>query len=233
MVSWDSKIDNFASFFFFLLTIIKSGLLAGIRWSVCILKSHRSLCVAFSRSGAGFCICHLLVWSNLNFLHIFPWITQEFKPFFSIQLDLINFVVCIVSTCPLISKSSRPYTSLWELFRVHQLQLASPSHLWSSFFFIYLASNRYLFLFSLSFNLFFYLQVQLSPQFSRLSLFYWLSLGLVIWPRLDDPFVSISQKTLGFSFSRTDSGLRIHHMFLWPLNHLLHPALSSPTMFLR
>ena len=28
---------------FFLLIIIKFGLLAGIRWSVCILKSHRSL----------------------------------------------------------------------------------------------------------------------------------------------------------------------------------------------
>ena len=31
----------------FLLIIIKSGLLAGIRWSVCMLKSHRRLCVAF------------------------------------------------------------------------------------------------------------------------------------------------------------------------------------------
>ena len=60
---------------FFLLIIIKSGLLAGIRWSVCISKSHRSLCVAFSRTGAGFCIYHLLVWSNLNFLHISQWIT--------------------------------------------------------------------------------------------------------------------------------------------------------------
>ena len=28
--------------FFFLLIIFKSGLLAGIRWTVCILKSHRS-----------------------------------------------------------------------------------------------------------------------------------------------------------------------------------------------
>ena len=55
-------------FFFFLLIIIKSGLLAGIRWSVCILKSHRSLCESFSRTGAGLCIYHLLVWSNLNFL---------------------------------------------------------------------------------------------------------------------------------------------------------------------
>ena len=62
-------------FFFLLLIIIKSGLLAGIWWSVCMLKSHRSLCVAFSRTGAVLCIYHLLVWSNLNFLHISQWIT--------------------------------------------------------------------------------------------------------------------------------------------------------------
>ena len=31
---------------FFLLIIIRSGLLAEIRWSVCMLKSHRSLCVS-------------------------------------------------------------------------------------------------------------------------------------------------------------------------------------------
>ena len=59
---------------FFLLIIIKSGFLAGIRWSVCMLKSHRSLCVAFSMTGAGLCIYHLFVWSNLNFLHISQWI---------------------------------------------------------------------------------------------------------------------------------------------------------------
>ena len=35
---------------FFLLIIIRSGLLAGIWWSVCMLKSHRSLCVSFSRT---------------------------------------------------------------------------------------------------------------------------------------------------------------------------------------
>ena len=50
--------------FFFFLIIIKSGLLVGIRWSVCILKSHRSLCESFSRTGAGLCIYYLLVWSN-------------------------------------------------------------------------------------------------------------------------------------------------------------------------
>ena len=61
--------------FSFLLIIIKSGLLAGIRLSICMLKSHRSSCVAFSWTGAGLCIYHLLVLSNLNFLHISQWIT--------------------------------------------------------------------------------------------------------------------------------------------------------------
>ena len=35
---------------FFLLIIMRSGLLAGIKWSVCILKSHRSLCESSSRA---------------------------------------------------------------------------------------------------------------------------------------------------------------------------------------
>ena len=59
----------------FLLVIISSGLLAEMRWSVCMSKSHGSLCVLFSRTGAGLCIHHLFVWSNLNFLHISHWIT--------------------------------------------------------------------------------------------------------------------------------------------------------------
>ena len=49
MISRDSKVDSFADFLF-LLVIIRSGLQAGIRWSVCILKSHRSSCVPFSRT---------------------------------------------------------------------------------------------------------------------------------------------------------------------------------------
>ena len=60
---------------FFLLIIIRSGLLAEIRWSVCMSKSHRSLCVSFSWTDAGLCIYHLVVWSDLNFLHISQWIT--------------------------------------------------------------------------------------------------------------------------------------------------------------
>ena len=46
--------------FFLLLIIIRSGLLAEMRWSVCMSKSHGSLCVSFSRTGARLCIYHLL-----------------------------------------------------------------------------------------------------------------------------------------------------------------------------
>ena len=60
---------------FFLLIIIRSGRLGEIRWSVCILKSQRSLCVSFSKTDSGLCIYHLFVWSNLNFLHSAQWIT--------------------------------------------------------------------------------------------------------------------------------------------------------------
>ena len=71
-----AKWTNFANYlFFFLLIIIRSGLLVRIRWSVCMLESHRSLGVSFSRTGAWLCIYHLLVWSNLNFLHFSQWIT--------------------------------------------------------------------------------------------------------------------------------------------------------------
>ena len=40
-------------------------------------KSHRSLCVSFSRTCGGLCIYHLLVWSNFNFLQICQWITLQ------------------------------------------------------------------------------------------------------------------------------------------------------------
>ena len=70
----------FFFFFLFLLIIIRSGLLVEIRWSVCMSKSHRSLCASFFRTDAGLCIYHLLVRSNLNFLHISQWITLPTQP---------------------------------------------------------------------------------------------------------------------------------------------------------
>ena len=45
----------------------------------------------------------------------------------SIQVDLNNAAVWMVSSCPLISKSSSTLTVLCGLFQVHQLQLVSSS----------------------------------------------------------------------------------------------------------
>ena len=98
---------------FFLLIIMRSGLLAGIRWSVCMQKSHRSLCVSFSRTGAGLCIYHLFVWSNWNFLHISQWITlptQSCLVLYSFCANLLHSLIMW-----LIVSSLSPY-SLHLLF---------------------------------------------------------------------------------------------------------------------
>ena len=50
---------QFCKFSFFLLIIIRSGLLAGIRWSMCMSKSYWSLCMSFSRTDARLCIYHI------------------------------------------------------------------------------------------------------------------------------------------------------------------------------
>ena len=80
----------------FLLIIIRSGLLVGIRCSVCMLKSHRSLCVSFPRTGARLCIYHLFVWSNWNFLHISQWITlptQSCLALYSFCANLLHSLI--------------------------------------------------------------------------------------------------------------------------------------------
>ena len=87
-------------FFVCLLIIIRSGLLDEIWWSVCMSKSHRCLCVSFSRTGAGLCIYHLFVWSNLNFLHIFQWITlptQSCQALYSFCANLLcSFIMWLM-----------------------------------------------------------------------------------------------------------------------------------------
>ena len=97
MVCRDSKVDYFASSLCsLLLIIIKSGLLAGIWWSVCILKSHRSLCLAFSWTSTVLCIYHMLVWSNLNFLHISQWITLPTKSCLALYSRCANLLHSLI-----------------------------------------------------------------------------------------------------------------------------------------
>ena len=84
-----------------MLIVIETGLLAGIRWSVCMLISYRSLCVAFSRTGAGLYIYHLLVWSDLNFLRSF-----------SLHENLVFFLEIFVTECLLRSRG------LFEIYKL-------------------------------------------------------------------------------------------------------------------
>ena len=61
-----------------------------------MLKSHMSLCGSFSWTGAGLCIYHLFVWSNLNFLHISPWITlptQSCLALYSLCATLLHSLI--------------------------------------------------------------------------------------------------------------------------------------------
>ena len=103
---------------FFLLIIIRSGLLAEIRWSVCMSKSYRSLCVSFSRTGAVLCIYHLFVWSNLNFLYISQLITLPTQPFLVLYSFCANLLHSIIMW--LIISSLSPYSLhllfCWVLF---------------------------------------------------------------------------------------------------------------------
>ena len=81
----------FFSFFFFFLTITRFGRLAEIRWSVCISKSLRSLCISLSKTDSGLCIHHLFMWSNFNFLHYSQWITFTTQ----LCLDLYTFFLFV------------------------------------------------------------------------------------------------------------------------------------------
>ena len=80
----------------FLLITIRSGLLAEIRWSVCMSKSHRSLCVSFSRKVAGLYICHLFIWPNWYFFLISQWIpllTHSCLVLYSFSVNLLHSLI--------------------------------------------------------------------------------------------------------------------------------------------
>ena len=84
MVSRYSTVYNFVNSLF-LLIIIKSGLLAVIRWSVCMSNPIGAYMNDFLGQilGCAYTIC----WSNFNSLHISQWITLYTH---------INFIITIV-----------------------------------------------------------------------------------------------------------------------------------------
>ena len=77
-------------------TIIKSALLAEIRWSACVWKSHRILCVIFTRTESALCIYNVVVCFNFTFLHNSQWIsfpTQSFLVLYSFLASLLHSII--------------------------------------------------------------------------------------------------------------------------------------------
>ena len=113
-----------------------------------MLKSHRSLCVSFSRIGAGLCIYHLLVWSNLSSLHISQWITLPTQSCLALYSRCTNLLYSLIIW--LMVSSLSPHRlhllfcwvlsiltlllSLLLLFLVHYISLISSISLQLNFF---------------------------------------------------------------------------------------------------
>ena len=64
VVCWDSKIYYSIGSLFCWLSL---GLV--VRWSICISKWQRSVCVSFSWTDSVLCIYYVCVWPNFTFLH--------------------------------------------------------------------------------------------------------------------------------------------------------------------
>ena len=144
----------------------------------------------------------------------------------------------MVSTSPLISKSSSsPFINLSDI--VHQLQLVSPwpscpkvfkqgLHIYLSFRFLLIWLSN--------------LPGQQSLLFSRFSFFCWLSLVLVVWSKLGDPFESqnlekfvciILQERFWVVHIPLFRMVKFKFLAQFPTCHLLPPVVSSLIHFLR
>ena len=94
LVCWDRQVHN-SSGSLFLLPITRVGCLAEIRWSVCILKSQKHLCLSFFRDR--FLVVYIFfIWPNFNFLHNSKWITlltQSFLVLYSFCANLLHLLI--------------------------------------------------------------------------------------------------------------------------------------------
>ena len=111
----------------------------------------------------------------------------------SILANLNNAVVCMVSFHSIYKSFSPCINPLGTILSMSFTFDITITFIFHSFF-SFLARSTYLFLFSLSFSFPCGLLEQQSSQFSRFYFSYWLSLGLVIWMKLDDLFVPPNSK---------------------------------------
>ena len=158
---------------------------------------------------------------------VFHWSLSNNKPLqvsrtlLSILADINNAVVLILTTRPLISKSSRPFTkSLVTVLRAPTTIVITSTFMFHSFF-NSLTRSKYLSFFLLSFNFTLWAGTAKSTIEKVLFLLIILRSGRLIEIRGSD-YISKSQRSFFVSFSWTDSGLCIYHLFVWSNLDFLH-----------
>ena len=126
---------------------------------------------------------------------------QVSRTLLSILADRNNAVVWMVSICPLISKSSSPCTN--PLVTVPRLLITigiTYTYIFHSFFQFSSKFKVLIFLFAF-FQFYPVVSRNGKIDYSEASLFLcWLSPGLVVWKRLDDPFVSQNPREFCVAF---------------------------------
>ena len=144
--------------------------------------------------------------------------------FHRILADLSNAVVWMVYNRPFIFKSSSPFINpLVTIPRAPIIIGINVTFMFHRFLFSSLLRSRYLFSFSLSLILICGQLGRQNPLFCMFSFFCWLLEGLVVWPRLSDPFRSQNPKGICVGHSPgLDVGLCIYHLFIWSNGYFLH-----------
>ena len=157
---------------------------------------------------------------------------QVSRTFLSILTNVKNAVVCMVSTYPLIFKSSNPFTNLKGTAPSAPVTISITVIFMFYNFFLVLSQGLDIYL-SFRFLLIFLcgLPRQQSPLSGRFSFWLIISRSDRLAKISSSVCISKSQKSLCVSFSRTDSGLYIYHLFMWSNFDFLHKSqwMTLPT----
>ena len=147
-----------------------------------------------------------------------------YRTLLSILADLNDAVVWIVSTRAIMSKSSSSCINIFCLYWRHQLQFLSTSPLFSIFFHFFIKAQVLILV--LEFTL--WLAKTAKYTILQVLLFFiWLLLGLVVWPRLGDPFVFENPRGV-CAFVRM---VKFQLLAQFPLDHLSYPVVSCLILF--
>ena len=144
MIRRDAKV-YYSAGSLFLLTISRPDRRAEIRWSVCISKSQRTLCISFYSTHSELCMYYLLVWSIFNIIIIIIVISISSSSISSSSLLIWEFFYISVSwwfstgvwvTANLL-KSPGLFLVFWPISKILQLDSLCSSSYSQVFRFLY------------------------------------------------------------------------------------------------